>query len=120
MAQLTIQTKVEQEKLSMIDSLSDGDKHRHLLIAGYIHEFEKDNKYIIIPKEILIIILLFCPKHYEVLKFDPEFKSKKVIISDDGKCATKDSFGNFWILAGGDAVKQGIAVWRIKVCYFLK
>ena len=99
----------------MIDSLSEGDKQRHLLIAGYIHEFEKYNKHIFIPKEILIIILLFCPKPYEILSFDPEFKSKQVIISDDGKCATKSSNGNFWVLAGGDAVKQGIAVWRIKV-----
>ena len=107
----------QQEKL-MTDSLNEDnecDKETHLLITGYIHEFEGENEHVMIPKEILIIILVFYPKPFEILKFDQEYKSKRVIISDNGECATKAIAGNFWILAGGDAVKRGIAVWRLKV-----
>ena len=109
----------QQEKL-MTDSLKEEnecDKNTHLLITGFIHEFEGESKHIMIPKEIFIIILVFYPKPYEVLKFDEEYKSKKVMISDNGESATKAAGGNFWILSGGDAVKRGIAVWRLKVQY---
>ena len=108
-----ISLKIE---LSMSQATDEEDDH-YLLVAGYIHEVENENSHILIPHEILIIISLFCPKQYEVLQFDEKYKSKQVIISDDGKCAKKDKQGNFWVLSGGDAVRTGIAVWRIKVWY---
>ena len=87
----------------------------HLLISGYIHEFESQNEHILIPREILVVILIFYPT-YKMLKFDQHmYKSKIVTISDDQKCATKSEEGQCWILSGGDAIKKGIAVWRIKV-----
>ena len=53
-----------------------------------------------------------------VLKFNSNYKSRKAIIATNGKSAWKSNEkGPFWILAGGDSVTQGIAVWRMKVWF---
>ena len=73
----------------MTSQETDENDDHHLLVAGYIHEVENENSHIMIPHEILIIITLFCPKQYEILQFDEQYKSKQVIIADDGKSAKK-------------------------------
>ena len=36
-------------------------------------------------------------------------------LSDNNECAARHGASNVWVLGGGDAVKEGITVWRIKV-----
>ena len=85
------------------------------LVNGYIRTQCLD----IMPTEIIAIIFMFYHFRCEFLKFDAEFKTKQVILSDKDRVASKNGYGSSCVVAGGDAVKTGIAVWRMKVCVYL-
>ena len=117
MADSALKLESLRKRLKKKDNI---DKDKYSLVAGYIREFEIENKFIIIPNEILIVILLFYLEQYEILSFAHNYKSSKIILTDNGKCAGKMSeFGNYHVLGDHEAVKQGICVWRVKVeCIF--
>ena len=86
------------------------EQNNRKIIDGYIREHQ-----IQIPTEIIILIFQFYHLKYELLKFDPQYKSEPVKISDDGRCASKIGSNWGWVLAGGEAIVSGIAAWRLKV-----
>lgn len=112
------QNKLKQQEKLLSQSLKEGndiDREKYLLVKGYIHEFEAENKHIMIPNEILIVILLFYLEQYKIVSFEKNYKSSKIILSDNGTCAGKDAFGNYYLLGDHEPVTQGISVWRVNV-----
>ena len=57
---------------------------------------------------------------YRVIPFDPNYKSDKVVLSNNNRMAECPNPGmyNYWhVLCGGYAVSSGITVWRFNVEY---
>ena len=80
--------------------------------AGIFYGTQQTN----IVQDIIAIIFEYHRLLYEILKFDENYKSSKVHLSENDMSATTAGIGYYpYILAGDDALKQGIAVWRIKV-----
>lgn len=93
---------------------SNEDKKGMTLCSGY-WRLESNDMNII--QAIIVIIFKFHGVLCEILRFDANYISPKSVLSDDGKTVECTGTGknNGWVLAGGDTVKQGITVWRIKV-----
>lgn len=94
---------------------STEDKRCLSLINGYCRLNSAD---LDIIQDIILIIFQFHGTLFQILHFDPAFKSSKVNIINNDKTAVCPKPGpshNYYVLAGGDSVKQGIFVWRLKV-----
>ena len=92
----------------------EADEQLWKLIQGYCREQSEDMNVI---QDIIAIIYEYHRKRYEILKFEADYKAPNVKLCDDNTLAQTTTNNSYWILAGGDPVTQGIAVWRIKVCF---
>ena len=68
------------ESFSEFVIMSNGQTEEKI-VDGYIRK-----QHIQIPTEIITIIFQFYHLQYELLKFDPQYKSEPVKISVDGMC----------------------------------
>ena len=86
-----------------------------LLIEGYIYEQIFDCQRSDYPFDITNSVLLYYHAPYELLPFEPNFKSKKILLAKDNMLALNPAQGgdHFGILAGGASHKE--AVWRLNV-----
>ena len=96
---VSLQNEIKQEKKLVMDLLSNINKKK-----------EEEEKKEEIEQE-------------QVLQFDPEYKSSKIVLTDNNKIATSPGgeygYECYWILCGGIGVSFGVRVWRIKVLIFI-
>ena len=107
------------------------DETDQLLISGYFREYEtvllninNNNSYYNIPQLSVSITLLYYAKDYEILQFDPAFKSKDIVLDSNDRVAHchSSSYDYYHALCGGEvgSATSGIKVWRLEVMYLFK
>lgn len=96
-----------------------------LLIFGYLREFETvllqqngNNPYYNVPELCMLLTLLYYTFGYEILKFDPEYKSDAVKLKNNNKAAYHSAHNFYHILCGGEvaSAESPIKCWRMNVC----
>ena len=76
---------------------------------------DQDNPFYNIPPIVYSITIFYYYIPGQVLPFDPEYKSKCIVLTNNNKTASSPGGHQYWILAGGGSVTEGSKVWRIKV-----
>ena len=112
-----------------LEALQKLNAKKQYLIIGYFRENQQiltnihgNNPYYNIPKLSMWITLAYHSSYkYEILPFDPNFKSQQVIFSNDNKTAYSPTSGWLHTLAGGEPVDatNGEATWRLNVISIL-
>ena len=89
-----------------------------LLIEGYIHQYIFKFERIDFPFDITNSILLYYYKPYEILRFNPNYASKRLVLQNHNKLAqnSSDADKHYYVLGNSRTTES---VWRFNVCRLL-
>ena len=87
------------------------------IITYWVRLFVDNDIEIQFPLDIIqLIVNIFLYENIKILKWHKKYKSDKMILFNDGKCAGLSKTDiNKYVLADCDPIKTGEIAWRIKV-----